>query len=80
MQWPAVRKSVGEMSEPLQRHSGTPSSSWATISPTYGWFVPSGTPFVIAVAAAAPNSVTASAATSATTRVFILIGFSPLVA
>jgi len=34
VQWPAVRNSVGDSRVPLQRHKGSPVSSWATISPT----------------------------------------------
>src|SRR4051794_27738753 len=62
-QWPAVRNSVGDRSDPLHTHVGTPSAFTACITAVYGCPFPSRRRLVIACACAA-GSATASAATT----------------
>src|SRR5688572_18709638 len=60
VQWPATMKTVGDMSVPEQRQSGTPAAFFATINPTYGCPSPSGVPFVIAPAGTMPMASAAA--------------------
>src|SRR3569623_1124268 len=72
-QWPAVRNSVGDSSDPLHTQIGTPSAFIACISAVYGCRVPSGWPLVMACACVA-GSATAIAATTPASLVRKLMG------
>ena len=73
-QWAAVRKTFGAISVPV--HVAQVPSEYAcgaSSAPTSGWPLPSGTPYVMALLTA----TTASAATSVTSAVMVLVRMNP---
>src|ERR1044072_9212891 len=78
-QWPAVRNRSSDNKEPVQRQSGLPSSSTATIKTTHGYTLPvSGVPNLTAAAGDAAIPATATDATSVSSKSSFFT-FSPLV-
>src|SRR5215211_5303186 len=78
-QCPAVRNRLSLSREPVQRQSGSPSSSTATISPTHGYtFSESGSPNFTAFAgdAATPATATETSRVRKTSSLFTFYPFN----